>query len=73
MRTGGGRYATLAEAALRFCLSDPGVSVVIPGMKSPAEVDMNTAVSDGEPLSAEVLEAFREFQWPRNYHSSVVE
>ncbi|MCQ6558405.1 aldo/keto reductase [Paenibacillus mendelii] len=66
----GDRYATLAEAALRYCLSDPAVSVVIPGMKSPVEVDLNVAVSDGEPLQADLLEAFRAYQWPRNYHTA---
>ncbi|HZG56813.1 aldo/keto reductase [Paenibacillus sp.] len=68
-RVTGERYGTLAEVALRFCLSDPAVSVVIPGMKTPAEVDMNVAVSDGEPLPAELLEALKAFNWPRNYHS----
>lgn len=63
-----GAYATLAEVALRYCLSDPAVSVVIPGMKSPAEVDLNVAVSDGAALSAELLQALEAFRWPRNYH-----
>lgn len=67
--TVGDRYPSLAEVALRYCLSDPGVTVVIPGMKSTVEVDLNTAVSDGETLSAELLAALKPFNWPRNYHS----
>ncbi len=63
------RYSTLAEAALRFCLSDPTVSVVIPGMKSETEVDLNVAVSDGEGLPESLLEALRSYEWPRNYHN----
>lgn len=64
----GDTYASLAEVALRFCLSDPAVSVVIPGMKTPAEVDLNVAVSDGRTLPDEVLRVLEGFKWPRNYH-----
>jgi aryl-alcohol dehydrogenase-like predicted oxidoreductase len=36
---------TPAQVALRFCLSYPGVSTVIPGMLTPEHVDENTAAS----------------------------
>lgn len=68
-RVTGGKYRTLAEVALRFCLSSDEVSVVIPGMKTREEVDMNVAVSDGQPLEPELIEALKAFNWPRNYHS----
>lgn len=64
------RYSTLAEAALRYCLSESAVSVVIPGMKSPEEVDMNVSISDGEGLSESLLRELNKFRWPRNYHNS---
>jgi len=46
---------TPAQLALRFCLSLPGVSTVIPGMLSPAEVEENAAASDLGPLGARDL------------------
>jgi aryl-alcohol dehydrogenase-like predicted oxidoreductase len=61
-------YATLAEAALRYALSAPQVSTVIPGMLSPAEIDMNVAHSDGEPFPAELLELLPEHGWLRNFY-----
>lgn len=60
----------LAEIALRFCLSNPAVSCVIPGMKNRFELKANLRVSDGKPLSPELLEALKAFNWPRNYHNS---
>jgi aryl-alcohol dehydrogenase-like predicted oxidoreductase len=62
-------YATLGEAALRFALSPSEVSTVIPGMKNPAEVDMNVAYSDGKPFPADLLEQLEAHSWPRNYYS----
>ncbi|ADI15379.1 aldo/keto reductase [Truepera radiovictrix] len=60
--------ATLAEAALRFTLSHPAVSTVIPGMRSPARVAQNAAVSDGRLLSPEVLARLKDHAWPRNFY-----
>ena len=46
-----------ATLALRFIRSNPNVTVVIPGMFSPAEVEQNAAaVQDDAPLSAQELE-----------------
>lgn len=50
---------TLAALALKFCLSHPAVSTVIPGMRRPAHVEANCAVSDGKLLPAEELEALK--------------
>jgi aryl-alcohol dehydrogenase-like predicted oxidoreductase len=61
-------YPTLAEAAMRFLLSSPEVSTVIPGMLTPAEVDMNVAYADGEPFPDDLLVALAEHNWPRNYY-----
>lgn len=59
-------FPTLAEAAMRFSLSAPQVSTVIPGMHSPAEVDANIAYSDGAPFPAELAAQLPAHAWPRN-------
>ncbi|MDE0351554.1 MAG: aldo/keto reductase [bacterium] len=64
-----GHAASLAEGALRFCLSHNAVSTVIPGMRSPAHVDQNCAVSDGRLLASEVVEKLRDHSWPRNFYA----
>jgi aryl-alcohol dehydrogenase-like predicted oxidoreductase len=69
----GGSYASLAEVALRFCLSHDAVSVVIPGMKTMHEVDLNVAVSDGNVLPDDLIALLAPFEWPRNYHNPDVE
>jgi aryl-alcohol dehydrogenase-like predicted oxidoreductase len=65
-----GREAgSLAELALRFCLSHPAVTTVIPGMRTVRHVDSIVAVSDGRPLSPELRETLRAHAWPRNFYS----
>jgi aryl-alcohol dehydrogenase-like predicted oxidoreductase len=44
---------TLAALALKFCLSHPAVSTVIPGMRKTAHVGANCAASDGKLLTKE--------------------
>ena len=61
-------FPTLAEAAMRFALSPAAVTTVIPGMKDPAEVDMNVGYSDGAEFPAELLEQVAPLAWPRNYY-----
>ena len=60
--------SSLAEAALRFTLSHPAVSTVIPGMRSPSRVEQNVAVSDGKLLCSEDLEKRKAHAWPRNFY-----
>jgi aryl-alcohol dehydrogenase-like predicted oxidoreductase len=50
---------TPAQFALRFCLSHPAVSTVIPGMLTVEHVEENTRASDLGPLSAEGLDRIR--------------
>ncbi len=59
---------TLAEAALRFTLSHPAVSTVIPGMRSVGRVDANLALADGRGLPTEDLEKLKDHAWPRNFY-----
>jgi 1-deoxyxylulose-5-phosphate synthase len=49
----------LAGLALRFCCSTPGVSSVILGMRSAAEVDANVAAAEQGPLDPALLETLR--------------
>ena len=48
---------TLAALALKFCLSHPAVTSVIPGMRRIANVEANVAVSDGVLLPEDVQRA----------------
>ena len=60
-----GAAASLARGALRFCLSHPAVSSVIPGMRSMRQADENCAASSDGPLPPEVLAALRPHRWVR--------
>lgn len=64
----GGEIKTVAQLALKFCLSHPAVSTVIPGMRRPEHVEANCSVSDGTPLPSETLTALRAHAWPRNFY-----
>ena len=59
---------TLAQAALKFCLSHPAVSTVIPGMRRIAHVEDNCVVSDGRLLAMQELKRLRDHAWPRNFY-----
>jgi aryl-alcohol dehydrogenase-like predicted oxidoreductase len=56
---------TMAAMALRFILDNPDVSTTIPGMRTPARVDENTAVSDAAPLPDELRAQVRAHRWDR--------
>ncbi|MFF7045767.1 aldo/keto reductase [Streptomyces massasporeus] len=58
----------MAETALRFVLSHPAVSTVIPGMRSVRNVERNTALSDGRPLTDEQLATLAGHRWQRNFY-----
>ncbi|MEZ5478673.1 MAG: aldo/keto reductase [Thiolinea sp.] len=61
-------YPTLAEAAMRYVLSESQVSTLIPGMTNPAEVDMNVAYSDGQAFPQELKDRIAEHIWVRDYY-----
>ncbi|MDP9173560.1 MAG: aldo/keto reductase [Planctomycetota bacterium] len=50
---------TLAALALKFCLSHPAVSAVIPGMRKTTHVKPNCAASDGNLLPPDIQEKMR--------------
>src|SRR5205085_2354994 len=62
--------ASVADAALRFCLSDPAVSTVIPGMRRPSYAEQNCASSDRGPLPPPLLEKLKEHRWQRNFYGA---
>jgi len=56
---------SLPEMALRFVLSNPDVSTVIPGMRSEHHVRANIAASDAGPLAPSLIETLRAHRWDR--------
>jgi aryl-alcohol dehydrogenase-like predicted oxidoreductase len=61
-------YPTLAEAAMRYVLSEPQMSTLIPGMKNRKEVDMNIAYCDGGEFPAALKAQLPPHIWIRNYY-----
>ena len=59
---------SLPQLALRFCLSHPAVTTVIPGMRRPGHVEENCKVSDGLSLPETVLTKLKKYAWPRNFY-----
>jgi aryl-alcohol dehydrogenase-like predicted oxidoreductase len=56
---------SLPEMALRFILSNPVVSTTIVGMRDPAHVRQNIAMSDAGPLDADLLRKLKAHGWDR--------
>ena len=56
---------TMPELALRFILANPDVHTTIPGMRQIRNVEANTAVSDGQPLPASLLDELKAHRWDR--------
>ncbi len=54
---------SMARAALRYCLSHPAVSTVIPGMRDQHQADENTAASDDGPLPTEIVQQLHAHRW----------
>jgi len=51
--------------ALRFCLSNPDVHTVIPGMRRIRHVEANIAAAHAGPLDPVLLEQLRAHRWDR--------
>jgi len=56
---------TMPEMALRFILSNPDVSTVIPGMRKIKYVESNIACSDKGRLAPELIQQLRAHRWDR--------
>lgn len=59
----------LPETSLRYVLSHPAVSTVIPGMRSMRNVERNMAVGDGEGLPEDQIATLKSHRWVRNFYS----
>ena len=59
----------LPEVALRYVLSRPEVSTVIPGMRTVRNVERNTAVGDGAGLPPAQAAALKAHRWDRNFYA----
>ena len=58
----------LPGVALRFCLSHPAVSTVIPGMRRVRNAEMNTAASDHGRLDEPTLNMLKSHAWDKNFY-----
>jgi aryl-alcohol dehydrogenase-like predicted oxidoreductase len=56
---------SMAQLALRFILSSPDVTTVIPGMRRPGHLAANIAAAEAGPLPEELLTALRAHRWDR--------
>jgi aryl-alcohol dehydrogenase-like predicted oxidoreductase len=59
---------TLPELALRFCLSSPEVSTVIPGMRRAEHVRSNVTAAEKGPLSRGMLSRLEAHAWEKNWY-----
>jgi aryl-alcohol dehydrogenase-like predicted oxidoreductase len=59
----------IAEIALRYILSHPAVSTVIPGMRSVRNVERNMAVGDGRGLPEDQVQRLKSHRWVRNFYA----
>jgi aryl-alcohol dehydrogenase-like predicted oxidoreductase len=59
----------IAEIALRYILSHPAVSTVIPGMRSVRNVERNMVVGDGEGLPEDQVQRLKSHRWDRNFYA----
>jgi aryl-alcohol dehydrogenase-like predicted oxidoreductase len=60
----------LPELALRFCISHPAVSCVIPGMRTRANVNFNCSIPGKGPLPEKVIAILRNHAWERNFYGA---
>jgi len=60
----------MPEVALRFCLSHPVVSGVIPGMRTRANVEFNCTIPGKGPLPEKVLALLRKHAWEKNFYGA---
>jgi aryl-alcohol dehydrogenase-like predicted oxidoreductase len=61
--------ASLPEIAIRYCLSHPAVSTVIPGMRSIRSVESNCGYSGLGPLPQNTLAVIKRHAWDRNFYA----
>ena len=57
--------SSMPDLALRFILSDPVVSTIIPGMRKTTHVESNIAASDRGPLPEDLIGELKKHRWVR--------
>lgn len=60
----------MADAALKWILQQKGITTVIPGFKSIAQVESNVRASEAKPFTDEELKKISEFYW-NNVHDFI--
>lgn len=63
-----GEAASVAEAALRYITSFPGITSVIPGMRNRDHIQANTETVNKGAFSADLLEKLKVHRWIRNFY-----
>jgi aryl-alcohol dehydrogenase-like predicted oxidoreductase len=63
-----GDGADLPATALRFCLSNPAVTSVIPGMRTVRHAEANAGLSEKGPLPAGTMTILKRHAWDRNFY-----
>jgi aryl-alcohol dehydrogenase-like predicted oxidoreductase len=58
----------MPETALRYVLSQPAVSTVIPGMRSVRNVERNCQTGDGRGLPKEQVAKLKAHRWEHNFY-----
>jgi len=64
----GDEAETLPELALRFCVSRPEVSTVIPGMRRAEHARANVSAVGKGPLSAAMISRLAPHAWDKNWY-----
>jgi aryl-alcohol dehydrogenase-like predicted oxidoreductase len=62
------RLDDMPETALRYTLSHPAVSTVIPGMRTVRNVERNCQIGDGKGLPPETLQKLKAHRWNRDFY-----
>jgi aryl-alcohol dehydrogenase-like predicted oxidoreductase len=68
VRESDGEVETLPELALRYAISHPQTSVVIPGMRREPHLRANLAAAERPPLTARILDRLADERWDRNWY-----
>jgi aryl-alcohol dehydrogenase-like predicted oxidoreductase len=58
---------SMPQAALKFVLSHPAVSTVIPGIRNAAQAQANTAISELADMPEALLVKLHRHNWPRGF------
>lgn len=64
----GDDYSSLAEMALKFCTSTPGVGSTIAGARRIQHVESNANTASLPSLSNELIAKLKQHAWPHNWH-----